>query len=82
MSLAPESSWHRVDPVSMLQPPGGAVITPSQALGTTASSQSLYPRGKSLNLDPWSSAFQLSSFTVQTGGSFSGSWIGAGDSWV
>lgn len=44
MSLAPESSWHWVDPVSMLQPPGGAVITPSQALGTTASSPKLLPK--------------------------------------
>lgn len=56
------------------------MITPSQALATRASS----PKSLSKREIPqhWSSVFQLSSFTAQTGGSFPESGIGAGDSWV
>lgn len=55
------------------------MITSSQAMGTRASFQRLHPRGKSLNLHPWASLFQLSSFAAQIGDSLPGS---GSDSWV
>lgn len=80
LSLVPESRRHWVDTVSMLQPPGGAMITPSRLWGPGHHSLNLHPKGKSLKLLPRASMFQLSSFTAQAGDSFPGSGTDPGDS--